>query len=74
MLSARTVVLMTLVGGLGTVLGPVAGVGVIVTLEDRLADKVGSPVTVIMGAIFVVCALPFHRGIVGELVARRGRS
>jgi len=65
------VVLMTLVGGLGTVFGPVVGAGVIVGLEDQLADKVGSLVTVIMGAIFVVCVLLFRRGIVGELLARR---
>jgi branched-chain amino acid transport system permease protein len=63
------VVLMTLVGGLGTVFGPVVGAGVIVTLEDQLADKVGSLVSVIMGCIFVVCVLAFRRGIVGELQA-----
>jgi branched-chain amino acid transport system permease protein len=61
------VVLMTLVGGLGTVLGPSVGALTIVGLEDALADKVGSWVTVIMGAIFVVCVLLFRRGIVGEL-------
>ncbi len=63
------VVLMTLLGGMGTVLGPVVGAGIIVTLQDQLADKVGSLVTVIMGAIFVVCVLVFRRGIVGELGA-----
>jgi branched-chain amino acid transport system permease protein len=63
------VVLMTLVGGLGTVFGPVVGASVIVTLEDQLADKVGSLVSVIMGCIFVVCVLAFRRGIVGELQA-----
>jgi branched-chain amino acid transport system permease protein len=61
------VVLMTLVGGLGTVLGPSVGALTIVGLEDVLADKVGSWVTVIMGTIFVVCVLVFRRGIVGEL-------
>jgi branched-chain amino acid transport system permease protein len=61
------VVLMTLVGGLGTVLGPSIGALTIVGLEEQLADKVGSWVTVIMGAIFVVCVLVFRRGIVGEL-------
>jgi branched-chain amino acid transport system permease protein len=65
------VVLMTLLGGLGTVLGPPVGALVIVGLESQLADKVGSWVTVIMGAIFVACVLAFRRGIVGELAALR---
>ena len=64
------VVLMTLVGGVGTVLGPVLGAALIVALQDELADKVGPWVTVIMGVIFVACVLAFRRGIVGELVAR----
>jgi branched-chain amino acid transport system permease protein len=63
------IVLMTLVGGVGTVLGPVVGATVIVALQNYLADKVGSLVTVIMGAIFVLCVLAFRRGIVGESVA-----
>ncbi|MCI1230402.1 branched-chain amino acid ABC transporter permease, partial [Kerstersia gyiorum] len=63
------VVLMTLVGGMGTLLGPVVGASTIVTLQNVLADKVGSLVTVIMGAIFVLCVLAFRRGIVGELQA-----
>ena len=63
------VVLMTLLGGLGTVLGPSVGALTIVGLENLLADKVGSWVTVIMGGIFVVCVLVFRRGIVGELRA-----
>ncbi len=63
------VVLMTLLGGMGTVFGPVAGAATIVTLQNELADKVGSLVTVIMGAIFVFCVLVFRRGIVGELGA-----
>ncbi|HSN39980.1 MAG TPA: branched-chain amino acid ABC transporter permease [Burkholderiales bacterium] len=70
------VVLMTLLGGMGTVFGPVAGAFVVVTLQNELADKVGSWVQVIMGIIFVVCVLAFRRGIVGELMAlfrsRRG--
>jgi branched-chain amino acid transport system permease protein len=70
------VVLMTLLGGLGTVFGPVVGAFVIVGLQNELADKVGSWVQVIMGLIFVVCVLAFRRGIVGELQAlfrsRRG--
>jgi len=63
------VVLMTLLGGLGTVFGPVVGAVIVVSLEDQLADKVGSWVQVIMGLIFVVCVLAFRRGIVGELMA-----
>ena len=63
------VVLMTLLGGMGTVFGPVVGAATIVTLQNELADKVGSLVTVIMGAIFVVCVLAFRRAIVGELGA-----
>jgi len=63
------VVLMTLLGGMGTVFGPVVGATVIVTLQNELADKVGSLVTVIMGVIFVLCVLLFRRGIVGESVA-----
>ncbi len=67
------VVLMTLLGGLGTLFGPVVGALVIVTLENELADKVGPWVTVIMGAIFVVCVLAFRRGLVGELLAKLGQ-
>ena len=63
------VVLMTLLGGMGTVFGPVVGATVIITLQNELADKVGSLVTVIMGAIFVICVLAFRRGIVGESLA-----
>lgn len=63
------VVLMTLMGGLGTVLGPVAGAATIVGLQNMLADKVGSWVTVIMGSLFVLCVLMFRRGIVGEISA-----
>jgi branched-chain amino acid transport system permease protein len=63
------VVLMTLIGGIGTILGPVVGAFSIITLQNELADKVGSWVQVIMGAIFVICVLAFRRGIVGELSA-----
>lgn len=63
------VVLMTLLGGLGTILGPAVGAATIVALQDQLADKVGSWVTVIMGVIFVICVLLFRRGIVGEIQA-----
>jgi branched-chain amino acid transport system permease protein len=64
------VVLMNLVGGVGTILGPVIGAGFIVTLQNELADRAGPWVTVIMGVIFVVCVLLFRRGIVGEVVGR----
>jgi branched-chain amino acid transport system permease protein len=63
------VVLMTLLGGVGTVLGPVVGAAVIVILQNELADKVGSLVTVIMGFIFAACVMAFRRGMVGELIA-----
>lgn len=67
------VVLMTLLGGVGTVLGPIVGAFVIVALENYLAD-LGSWVTVAMGGVFVVCVLAFRRGIVGELAAAVKRS
>src|SRR5713101_363289 len=60
------VVLMTLLGGLGTVFGPVVGAVIVVTLENYLA-QLGSWVTVVQGFIFVICMLTFRRGIVGEL-------
>jgi branched-chain amino acid transport system permease protein len=60
------VVLMTLVGGLGTILGPVLGAFILVTMQTYLA-QMGSWVTVIEGLIFVVCVLTFRRGIVGVL-------
>src|SRR5438046_2718336 len=62
------VVLMTLLGGMGTIFGPVVGAFVIIGLENYLAGF-GEWVTVITGAIFVVCVLAFRRGIVGELAA-----
>ena len=67
------VVLMTLLGGLGTVFGPVVGALVIVTMENYLA-QFGAWVTIAQGAIFVVCVLTFRRGIVGELAARLVRA
>jgi branched-chain amino acid transport system permease protein len=60
------VVLMTLVGGLGTVFGPVIGAVVIVAMQTYLAEF-GQWVTVIQGTIFVACVLLFRRGIVGEI-------
>ncbi|WOB11004.1 branched-chain amino acid ABC transporter permease [Piscinibacter gummiphilus] len=65
------VILMTLLGGLGTFAGPVVGAFTIIGLQNFLADRVGSWVTVIIGAIFVVCVLAFRRGFVGEFIARR---
>ncbi len=70
------VVLMTLLGGMGTFAGPVVGAFTIIGLQDYLADRVGAWVTVIIGAIFVVCVLAFRKGFVGELIAwqqRRGK-
>jgi branched-chain amino acid transport system permease protein len=63
------VVLMTLLGGMGTFAGPVLGALTVVGLQDLLADRVGSWVTVIIGATFVVCVVAFRRGFVGELLA-----
>ncbi|MDB5800793.1 MAG: amino acid/amide transporter rane protein 2, family [Rhodocyclales bacterium] len=63
------VILMTLLGGVGTFFGPVLGAGIVVALQDNLADKVGSWVSVIIGAIFVVCVMAFRRGLVGEALA-----
>jgi branched-chain amino acid transport system permease protein len=60
------VVLMSLVGGLGTIFGPVVGAAVIITMQNYLAEF-GAWVTVIQGAIFVLCVLAFRRGVVGEI-------
>jgi branched-chain amino acid transport system permease protein len=60
------VVLMSLVGGLGTIFGPVIGAFVIITMQYRLAS-LGEWVLVIQGLIFVVCVLLFRRGIIGEI-------
>ena len=79
------VVLMTLVGGLGTVVGPIVGAIVIIALENKLGDlgsflarvtnvewfnTLGDSVTIVTGLIFIVCVLAFRRGIVGEIAAR----
>jgi len=64
------VILMTLLGGSGTFLGPVVGAGIVLTLEEYLSDHVGAWVSVIIGGIFVVCVLIFRRGFVGEIQAR----
>jgi branched-chain amino acid transport system permease protein len=79
------VVLMTLVGGMSTMFGPLLGAFIIVLLEDRLGDiggglakvtgidwfnSLGESVTIVTGIIFIACVLAFRRGIVGEIVAR----
>jgi branched-chain amino acid transport system permease protein len=60
------VVLMTLLGGLGTIFGPVAGALIITAMESYIA-QLGAWVTVTQGVIFVACVLAFRRGVVGEL-------
>ncbi|HEX4333127.1 MAG TPA: branched-chain amino acid ABC transporter permease [Usitatibacter sp.] len=62
------VVLMTLLGGMGTVFGPVVGAVVIISMQLYLAE-LGAWVTIIQGGIFVFCVLAFRRGIVGEIEA-----
>jgi len=79
------VVLMTLVGGLGTIVGPIVGAIVIIALENKLGDlgsflarvtsvdwfnTLGDSVTIVTGLIFIICVLAFRRGIVGEIAAR----
>jgi branched-chain amino acid transport system permease protein len=61
------VVLMTLLGGLGTVFGPVVGALIIAALQNYLAP-LGAWVTIVQGIVFVMCVLTFRRGIVGEFV------
>ena len=67
------VILMSLLGGVGTFFGPVLGAGTVIALQNLLADKVGAWVTVIIGAIFVLCVLAFRKGLVGEIQAWRLR-
>jgi branched-chain amino acid transport system permease protein len=64
------VVLITLLGGMGTIYGPVVGAFLIVAMQQYLGQYLGEWVTVIQGTIFVVCVLLFRRGIVGEIAAR----
>ena len=63
------VVLMTLLGGMGTIFGPVVGALIVKGMENYLSG-IGSWVTVVQGAIFVVCVLAFRRGVIGEIGAR----
>jgi branched-chain amino acid transport system permease protein len=67
------VVLMTLLGGMGTILGPLVGASAIITMQNYLSG-LGSWVTIIMGVTFVVCVLLFRRGIVGEIEYRFGKN
>ncbi|MEO7335289.1 MAG: branched-chain amino acid ABC transporter permease [Caldimonas sp.] len=67
------VILMTLLGGTGTFFGPVLGAFTVIGLQNYLADRVGSWVTVIIGAIFVVCVISFRRGVIGEFLAWQQR-
>ena len=66
-------VLMVLVGGLGTIFGPVVGAFVIIAMQNYLASY-GQLVTIMQGLIFVVCVLVFRRGIVGEIAHRFNKS
>jgi len=61
---------MALLGGTGTIFGPVVGAAVLITLENYLSPF-GAWVTVTQGVVFVVCVLAFRRGLIGELAARR---
>jgi len=87
--ASGNVVLMTLVGGLGTLSGPLVGSAVVVLLENKVGDfgsfmsritgigwftTLGESVTMITGLIFVVCVLAFRRGIMGEIIALFGRK
>jgi branched-chain amino acid transport system permease protein len=82
------VVLMTLVGGLGTIVGPIVGAIVIIALENKLGDlgsflarvtsvdwfnTLGDSVTIVTGLIFIICVLAFRRGVVGELIDLLGK-
>ncbi len=64
------VILMTLLGGIGTLIGPVFGAGLVVALQNYLATS-QFPVTIITGVVFMVCVLLFRRGIIGEFYASR---
>jgi branched-chain amino acid transport system permease protein len=62
------VILMTLLGGIGTMVGPIFGAALVVSLENRLATS-GFPVQIVLGAVFMICVLLFRKGIVGEILA-----
>jgi len=82
------VILMTLIGGLGTQVGPILGAFIVVALENKVSNlgafiaqvthidwfnRLGDSVTIVIGLIFVVCVLTFRRGIVGEILAWKQR-
>ncbi len=67
------VILMALLGGMGTIFGPVVGAAIVIAMQNYLAPF-GAWVTVTQGVVFVVCVLAFRRGLVGELAARRRLS
>jgi len=67
------VVLMALVGGIGTIFGPVVGAVAIVTMQQEFA-RWGEWVTVMQGVIFVLVVMVFRKGLVGELTERFGRK
>lgn len=71
--TSTEVVLMTLLGGLGTMLGPLAGAAVVVGLQNYLAT-IGDLVTVVVGLTFIVCVSFFRRGFVGEFIEWRRRN
>jgi branched-chain amino acid transport system permease protein len=74
--SSGEVILMTLLGGIGTLTGPPIGAAITISLQTYLAG-VDFPVTVLIGLIFVICVLMFRRGIAGEIIAflrKRGRA
>src|SRR5690606_9332461 len=82
------VILMTLIGGLGTLVGPILGAFIVVLLENKVGDfgrfmaeltgnswflRLGESVTIVIGLIFIICVLAFRRGIVGEWQAYLAR-
>jgi branched-chain amino acid transport system permease protein len=71
--SSGDVVLMTLLGGMGTIWGPVIGSMLVETLQSELSDRVGSKITIIIGLVFIACVLCFRRGVVGEFDAWQAR-
>lgn len=83
------VILMTLVGGMGTLAGPMLGAIIIIALENKLGDwgmllarvtgvewfnTIGEAVNMVVGLIFIVCVLSFRRGIIGEFIALAGKK
>ena len=86
--TSGAVILMTLVGGMGTMVGPMVGALVVVALENKIGDVgralaeltgiawfngLGEAVTLVTGLIFIVCVLAFRRGLVGEAAALLAR-